>query len=454
MQRSNSPSNRFLINKHLPHNFLAEKTILSCLLINSEIIPITIKTLPIEAFYFQNHQEIYQAIIFLHEKKTSIDILTLISFLQDNGQLAQIGGIKILIELISQLPNLIYFDEYLGLVKDKFIRRTLIQLGYEVANLGYITNIPLETILIEAENKLLNLAQINLKSKPKLVDTNIELLDQIFLDLKTNYLNPSLSGISSGFYELDAITQGFQKSNLSIIAGRPSMGKTALGLNIASNVMKQKKLSVLFFSLEMSREQIMYRFLSMETGISQIKLQSGKLSKTDWLKLNKIIKIFSRLPLMIDDTFNLSTQDIRSKIKEMLLEQNKIGLIVIDYIQLIESSQLKIENRTQELSQISRSLKMLAREFNIPVIALSQLSRNVENRVDKKPMLSDLRESGSIEQDADLVILLYRADYYNSTFSKIKNNQTIELIIAKQRNGPTGSISLQFSEKCMKFLNI
>ena len=233
--------------------------------------------MPIEAFYFQNHQEIYQAIIFLHEKKTSIDILTLISFLQDNGQLAQIGGIKILIELISQLPNLIYFDEYLGLVKDKFIRRTMIQLGYEVANLGYITNIPLETILIEAENKLLNLAQINLKSKPKLVDTNIELLDQIFLDLKTNYLNPSLSGISSGFYELDAITQGFQKSNLSIIAGRPSMGKTALGLNIASNVMKQKKLSVLFFSLEMSREQIMYRFLSMETGISQIKLQSGKL---------------------------------------------------------------------------------------------------------------------------------------------------------------------------------
>ena len=248
--------------------------ILSCLLINSEAIEITIKTLPVEAFYFKNHQEIYKAIIFMYKNKIPIDILTLITFLQDNGFLEKIGGIKVLIELINQIPNLVYFEEYIRLVKDKFLRRSLIKLGYEIINSGYITNIPLENILNDFENKLFNLTN---EIKTQKLFSSAELLNNIFFELKEKSLNPTLPGLSSGFYDLDSLTQGFQKSDLIIIAGRPSMGKTALGLNIALNIIKNSKLPVLFFSLEMSKEQIMYRLLSMETNINQMRLKSGKL---------------------------------------------------------------------------------------------------------------------------------------------------------------------------------
>ena len=451
MQQSNLKSNQIFINEYLPHNFLAEKMILSCLLTSSEAIELTTRTLPIEAFYFKNHQEIYRAIIFMYKHKVPIDILTLITFLQDNGFLKQIGGIKVLIELISQMPNLVYLEEYLSLVKDKFIRRSLIKLGYEAVNSGYITNIPLEVILNDLENKLFNLTT---KTRTQNFSNSAELLNSIFSDLKTKSLNSTLSGLSSGFYDLDSLTQGFQKSDLIIIAGRPSMGKTALGLNIASNIIKNSRLPILFFSLEMSKEQIMYRLLSMETNISQMKLKSGKLSQNDWIKLNKMIKILSKLPIFIDDSFNLSMQDIRSKIKTIIFEQNTIGLIIIDYLQLMQSSNIKIENRVQELSKITRSLKTLAREFNIPIIALSQLSRNVENRIDKRPILSDLRESGSIEQDADLVLMLHRTNQHTSIRQDNQAFQSTELIIAKQRNGPIGTVTLKFDEKRTKFLDV
>ena len=450
MQKSNLNHQKILINKYLPHNFLAEKTILSCLLANPDAIEITSQTLPVEAFYFKNHQEIYRAIIFMYKNKVPIDILTLMSFLQDNGLLQKIGGITVLIELISQFPNLVYLEEYLSLVKDKFIRRSLIKLGYETINSSYITNISLEQILNELESKLFNLGN---KIKTQKLVSNAELLDNLFFELKTKSLNPTLSGLPSGFSDLDALIQGFQKSDLIIIAGRPSIGKTAFGLNLATNIIKSSKLPVLFFSLEMSKEQILYRLLAIETGISQMKLKSGRLEQNDWIKLTKIIKIFSKLPFFIDDTFNLSIQDIRSKIKTIIFEQNEIGLIIIDYIQLMQNSNSKLETRAQELSQITRSLKILAREFNIPIIALSQLSRNVENRIDKKPILSDLRESGSIEQDADLVLLLYRNTYSISSKLEEQIPQLIELIIAKQRNGPTGTIKLQFDSKRTKFID-
>jgi len=450
MEQSNSNSKPILINKYLPHNFLAEKMILSCLLVNSEAIEITLKTLSIDMFYFKNHQEIYKAIIFMYKNKIPIDILTLITFLQDNGLLQEIGGVKVLIELLSQIPNLVYLEDYLSLIKDKYIRRSLIKLGYETINSSYITSIPLESMLNDLENKLFNLTN---EIKTQKLSSSAELVNDIFFELKTKSLNPKLSGATSGFYDLDSLTQGFQKSDLIIIAGRPSMGKTALSLNIASNLIKSSKLPVLFFSLEMSKEQIMYRLLSMETNINQIRLKSGKLYKNDWIKLNKMIKIISKFPLFIDDTFNLSIQDIRSKIKTILFEQNKLGLVIIDYIQLMQNSKLKIENRVQELSQITRSLKTIAREFDIPIIGLSQLSRNVENRVDKKPILSDLRESGSIEQDADLVLMLYRNSSDNQLRSDSQTSQLIELIIAKQRNGPTGTVKLKFNKEQTKFYN-
>ena len=450
MQQSRFNNEHIIINKYLPHNFLAEKVILSCLLINSEAIELTVRTLPINAFYFQNHQEIYKAIIFMYKNKIPIDILTLITFLQDNGLLQKIGGIKVLIELISQIPNLVYLEEYLKLVKDKFLRRSLIKLGYEVINSGYITNISLEKILNEFENKLFNLTN---ETRNQTLFSSAELLNDIFFDLKERSLNPRLLGLESGFYDLDSLTHGFQKSDLIIIAGRPSTGKTALGLNIALNTMKNSKLPVLFFSFEMSKEQIMYRLLAMEAGISQIQLRSGKLNQNDWNKLNQVIKILSKLPFFIDDTSDLSIQDIRSKIKTLIFDKSQIGLIIIDYLQLIQNSNLKLENRVQELSKITRSLKAIAKEFNIPIIALSQLSRNVENRIDKKPILSDLRESGSIEQDADLVLMLYKNQSSNLNLSDYQNSQLIELIIAKQRNGPIGTVTVRFDKKRTKFFN-
>ena len=457
MKQSNSNPNikQSIIDQYLPHNFLAEKMILSCLLVNTEAIELTLRTISVDVFYFKNHQEIYKAITFMHKNNLPIDILTLITFLQDNGLLQKIGGLKVLIELLSQIPNLIYLEEYLRLVKDKYIRRSLIKLGYETINSSYITSLPLENILNDLENKLFNLTS---EIKPQKLFSSAELLNDIFFELKTKSLDPKLSGIASGFYDLDSLTQGFQKSDLIIIAGRPSMGKTALGLNIASNIIKNLKLPVLFFSLEMSKEQIMYRLLAMETNLNQMKLKTGKLSKNDWLKLNKIIKILAKFPLFIDDTFDLSIQDIRSKIKTIIFEQNQIGLIIIDYIQLMQNSKLKSANRVQELSQITRSLKTIAREFNVPIIGLSQLSRNVENRIDKKPILSDLRESGSIEQDADLVLMLYQNKLQTSSQSNIpeniKNNNIVEIIIAKHRNGPIGNIQLKFDEQYTKFYNL
>ena len=457
MKQSNSNPNlkKSIVDQYLPHNFLAEKMILSCLLVNTEAIELTLRTISIDVFYFKNHQEIYKAITFMYKNNLPIDILTLITFLQDNGLLQKIGGLKVLIELLSQIPNLIYLEEYLRLVKDKYIRRSLIKLGYETINSSYITSLPLENILNDLENKLFNLTS---EIKPQKLSSSAELLNEIFFELKTKSLDPKLSGIASGFYDLDSLTQGFQKSDLIIIAGRPSMGKTALGLNIASNIIKSSKLPVLFFSLEMSKEQIMYRLLAMETNLNQMKLKTGKLGKNDWLKLNKIIKILAKFPLFIDDTFDLSIQDIRSKIKTIIFEQNQIGLIIIDYIQLMQNSKLKTANRVQELSQITRSLKTIAREFNVPIIGLSQLSRNVENRIDKKPILSDLRESGSIEQDADLVLMLYQNKLQTLTQSNnsenIKNNNIVEIIIAKHRNGPIGNVKLKFDEQHTKFYNV
>ena len=450
MENSNVTGKQIVIDKYLPHNFLAEKMILSCLLINSEAIEITLKTISIEVFYFKNHQEIYKAIIFMYKNNIPIDILTLITFLQDNGLLQKIGGVKVLIELLSQIPNIVYLEDYLRLLKDKYIRRSLIKLGYETINSSYITNISLESMLNDLENKLFNLTN---KIKTQKLSSSAELVNNIFFELKNKSLNPKLSGLTSGFYDLDSLTQGFQKSDLIIIAGRPSMGKTALSLNIASNVIKNSKLPVLFFSLEMSKEQIMYRLLAMETNINQIRLKNGKLYQNDWIKLNKMIKIISKFPLFIDDTFDLSIQDIRSKIKTILFEQNELGLVIVDYIQLMQNPKLKIENRVQELSQITRSLKTIAREFNIPIIGLSQLSRSVENRVDKKPILSDLRESGSLEQDADLVLMLYKNNSTKYSSTPLQTSQLIELIVAKQRNGPTGTITLKFNEEQTKFYN-
>lgn len=450
MENFNEESKQLTIGKYLPHNFLAEKIILSSLLISSQALDIVLRNVQVETFYFKNHQELYKNILQMYENKIPIDMITLNTFLQDNGQLEKIGGVKVLVELINYVPNLTYLEEYIRLLHDKFLRRCLIKLGYETINSAYITNIPLETTLNNLEIDIFNLVN---KNKTEQVTTTAELLSNIFLELKQKSLEPSLAGLSSGFYDLDSFTQGFQKSDLIIIAGRPSMGKTALALNIGLNIIKESNNPVLFFSLEMSKEQLTYRLLANETEISNLKLKTGNLYKDDWIKLNQTIKRLSSSPLFIDDTPNLSILDIKTKIKKIIFEQNNLGLIIIDYLQLMQTSNNQIINRTQEISQITRALKNIAREFNVPIIVLSQLSRNVENRVNKRPILSDLRESGSIEQDADLVLMLYRESYYNLVTESNNNLNLVELIIAKQRNGPIGTVELNFDSKRTKFLN-
>ena len=440
------------IEKYLPHNYVAEKIILSSLLVSSEALELVFRTVKVETFYFQNHQELYKTILEMYHTKIPIDIITLNTFLQDNGNLEKVGGIKVLIELINHVPNLIYLEQYINLIQDKFLRRSIIKLGYEIINSAYITSIPLETILHDLEFQVLHLTN---DIKTQKLSSSAELFSNIFLDLKQKSINPALSGISSGFYDLDSFTQGFQKSDLIVIAGRPSMGKTALALNIGLNITKNFNLPVLFFSLEMSKEQLTYRLLIHETNINSSRLKTGNLYKDDWFKLNTTIQELSALPLFIDDTSNPSIQDIKAKIKKIIFEHTQIGLIVIDYLQLMQSTSFSISNRTQELSQITRSLKNVAREFQVPIIALSQLSRNVENRTNKRPILSDLRESGSIEQDADLVLMLYRENYYSSSLpTGIADPVTrVELSIAKQRNGPIGTVELDFDSKRTKFLN-
>jgi replicative DNA helicase len=450
MENFNEESKQLSIGKYLPHNFLAEKIILSSLLISSQALDIILRNVKVETFYFKNHQELYKNIVQMYENKIPIDMITLNTFLQDNGQLEKIGGVKVLVELINYVPNLTYLEEYIRLLHDKFLRRCLIKLGYETINSAYITNIPLETTLNNLEIDIFNLVNEN---KTQRVTTTAELLSNIFLELKQKSLKPSLAGLSSGFYDLDSFTQGFQKSDLIIIAGRPSMGKTALALNIGLNIIKESNDPVLFFSLEMSKEQLTYRLLTNETDISNLRLKTGNLYKDDWLKLNQTIKTLASSPLFIDDTPNLSIIDIKTKIKKIIFEQNNLGLIIIDYLQLMQTSNSQIVNRTQEISQITRALKNIAREFNVPIIVLSQLSRNVENRVNKRPILSDLRESGSIEQDADLVLMLYRESYYNLVMENSHDLNLVELIVAKQRNGPIGTVELQFDSKRTKFLN-
>ena len=444
MKNLDPKTGRIIIEKYLPHNFLAEKTVLSSLLINPNTIILVLQTLTKESFYFKNHQEIYNAICNMYDQNLPIDIVTLNTYLHDKGLLNKIGGIKVLIELVNQVPNLVYLEEYIRLIEDKFIRRKLIKLGYEIINTSYVTNVSLEMIMQDVEFQLFSITN---KIKNRTISNTTELLSEIFIKLKENSFKPKLLGLPSGFYDLDGLIQGFQKSDLIIIAGRPSTGKTALSLNFALNIIKYSNLPILFFSLEMSKEQLMYRLIASETKINLTKLRNGNLYKNEWKNLSQNIKNLSGLTFFIDDTPNLSIQGIRSTIKKILFEQNKIGLIIIDYLQLMQNMKSKSENRVQELAQITRALKIIAREFNVPLIALSQLNRNVESRVNKRPILSDLRESGSIEQDADLVLMIYKQNEYSK-------NQQVELIIAKHRNGPTGTIKLNFNPKYVRFSDI
>ena len=437
----------------LPHSFTLEKTLLSCILIHCgesfQTLEIIMEHLPVDAFYFKNHQRLYETFIAMYQENLSIDFLTTTDYIQCYGLANHVGGFLVLNELLKEIPTLIYLMDYIHLVKQKYIRRCIIKIGLKAVDNGFIMNFPVYEQLLGLDSEIRKLtATVQVKEKNL---SNSELLIQIMDNLWSRVKRPGqLSGIPSGFTGLDFYTDGFQKSELIIIAGRPSVGKTAFSLNLLLNVLKKTRLPVIFFSLEMSAQQLMYRLLSIETRLNQNKFKTGLLNQDDWKKINLVMRILGKIPMHLYDSPHLSTMEIRRTLKNLDKAYPQIGLIVIDYLQLMEDPLLKNANRAQEISAITRELKNIAREFDVPVVALSQLSRTIDSRMDPKPMLSDLRDSGSIEQDADLVLMLYKNNR-NVITNLNPGSSIIDLSIAKQRNGPIGNTQLLFNEYLTKF---
>lgn len=440
-------SNDSTTNQILPYNFLAERLVLGSILTNPEAIVIVSQHLNIESFYLKSHQIIYKGTLVLYGEGKKVDYITLITWLQDNKLTDYIGDLSIIADFVNQVIAIGYLEDYLALIYEKYLRRLLIDLGYGIIESGYSTEIPIEKIFLRIEEKLL---LINNQKQKKVFSSSAEVLTQILEEIKEKLRTARLPGLLSSFSDLDAITQGFHKSDLIIIAGRPSMGKTAFSLTLAKNIATKFAITVVFFSLEMTKEQLLYRLLSTETLISHTKLRSGRISREEWVHVNDAISTLSDLSLYIDDTPNISVSEMLFKIKRLKQTKEKpLGAVFIDYLQLLEDLE-KNDNRVQELSKITRGLKKLARELNVPLIVMSQLSRNVETRTNKRPMLSDLRESGSIEQDADVVMMLYRDEYYNT--NTVEKN-IIEVILAKHRNGPIGTAKLKFDPQYLYFEN-
>lgn len=431
----------------LPNNFLAEQSILNILLTNSALIKNTISILKINSFYFDEHKLIYETLVELSEKNKSINLTSIVTTLDNKGNLNKIGGIQKIISIINRFESFSDLEDLIKLLNEKYIRRLLIELGKQLIIWGYTTSIDLEEILNKTEQSIYNLTQQQSLQK---IYTSAEVIDEVFNELKIKIKKDKQSEIFTQFKDLDSILQGFEKSDLIIIAGRPSMGKTAFALNIGKNIVTNYKIPLIIFSLEMSRQQIIYRLIASHSNINANRLKSGKMTSKEWQVLGNSMKDISNLPIFIDDNPNLNLTDLRSKLKKIFFDQNKKGLVIIDYLQLMKLN-LKFENRSQEISYITRNLKILAKEFEIPILVLSQLSRNVEARTNKRPMLSDLRESGSIEQDADIVLMLYREEYY---LEKKVEEQVTEFIIAKHRNGPVGTARLVFNSAITTFQNL
>lgn len=429
-----------------PQNVEAEEAILGGILLDPEAIGRVMEILNPEAFYISAHKTLYRAAVDLQSKGQPTDLMTVTAWLRDRDMLENIGGANRIAQLVDRTLSAVNIDQYANLVMEKFMRRRLIQIGGEISQLGFEAKSPLETCLDEAEQKLFAITQ----DRPQQALTSTaDILIETFSEIEAQAEGIVLPGIACGFYDLDMMTQGFQRSDLIIAAGRPSMGKTAFVLNIARNIANVQKLPIAVFSLEMSKQQLVYRLLSSELGLETSRLRTGRLDPNEWTILGQGINNLSEMPIFIDDTPNIAISEMRSKARRLQAEQGgALGLILIDYLQLMEGSS---DNRVQELSKITRSLKSLARELNVPIISLSQLSRGVESRTNKRPMMSDLRESGSIEQDADLIMMLYREEYYDPD---TPDRGITEIIITKHRNGPTGTVKLLFEPQYTRFRNL
>lgn len=436
-----------VVNKVQPNDTLAEQAVLGSMLVSRDAVQAAVEVLKPEDFYREDNREIYSAMMDIYSVGKEIDMITVTEQLRLRGTLERVGGTQNLATLIDNVPTTSNIENYVKIVEEKSTLRNLIRVANDIIKTGYSQTEELDSIIEQSEKGIFDLVQ-NRNSKG--YASMKEILVDAFDSIEKMYQNKSrLSGIESGFIDLDEKISGLNNSDLIIVAARPAMGKSAFVLNIASFVAMHDKVPVMIFSLEMSKEQLVKRILSSESEIDSMKLNNANLDSDEWLKLGEASGRLSDIPIYIDDTPALSSSEIRAKCRKAKLEKN-VGLIIIDYLQLMES-RTNNASRQQEISEISRSLKILAKELDVPVIALSQLSRATESRADHRPMLSDLRESGSIEQDADIVMFLHREDYYDKDTEK-KN--IAEVIIAKNRHGETGTIELAWLGKYTKFANL
>ncbi len=437
------------LGKIPPHDLEAEQAIIGSMLTDKDAVISSMEVLKEEDFYREDNRAIYKAILNLYNRSEPVDIITVKSELEAMGQFEQVGGLEYLAELPEKVPTTANAMKYIKIVEEKSLLRNLIKTANEIIELGYDPTENVEDIMENAEKKIFNIMQDkNQKGYVPIKDILVE----SFTKLEELYNRKQhITGVPTGFSELDYKTAGLHNSDLILIAARPAMGKSAFALNIATNAAVKAKVPVAIFSLEMSKEQMVNRILCSEAMVDSNKVRTGKLEENDWTKLAGTIGPLSEAEIYIDDTPGISITEIRAKCRKLKLEKN-IGMVIIDYLQLVQGSNNKRNgSREQEISEISRSLKILAKEIGVPVIALSQLSRAVEQRPDHRPMLSDLRESGAIEQDADIVMFLYRDDYYNQDSEK---KDIAEVIIAKHRGGATGTIELLWLGSYTKFVNL
>lgn len=435
------------LEKVPPQNIEAEMAVLGSMLIEENAISYAVELLDSNFFYKDVHKKIFEGIVNLYNSNKAVDIITVSDELKRLGYLDDIGGASFLTELVNSVPTAANVAHYARIVKERSICRSLINSGTKIVRLGYETEEQVDEVLDKAERLIFDIRQDKKESNTiaikEIVKDSIETLDRLYQ--KKNYV----TGVPSGFVDFDLKTSGLQASDFVVIAGRPSMGKSAFAITIAEHVGVVEKLPLVFFSLEMSKEQLVQRMLCSHARVDAHKVRTGYLSASDWPRLTAAAGKLSEAPIFIEDMPAISVMELRAKARRLKAHYN-IQLIFVDYLQLMRSS-IKSENRQQEISEISRSLKALARELHIPVVAISQLSRAVESRVDRRPQLSDLRESGAIEQDADLVVLLLREEYYSPT---PENEGLAEVMIAKQRNGPVGNMKLAFIKEYTRFENL
>lgn len=433
--------------KLLPQSVEAEEAVLGAILVNPHSLGRIVEFLNPESFYKPAHKLIYQTMLDLFRKNEPIDIVTVSEYLRNDEKLEAAGGRAYINDLALNVVTTANVEFYAKIVQEKEIKRALINAGSEIVAMSY-ENEETDAVLDNAQKLIFNIAsQKEVGDMVPIQDLIVSSYEQI----EARYNNKDdLVGVTTGFYDLDALTSGLQKSDLIILAARPSMGKTAFALNLAQNVALKAKKGVAIFSLEMPKIQIAKRMLCAEAEVDTQRSNTGHMQLKDFQKLTDAMERLADTRIYIDDTAGITATDIKAKCRRLMLEEKELGLIVIDYLQLMEGGG-NPNDRNQQISAISRSLKGLARELNVPIIALSQLSRGVEARNDKRPMLSDLRDSGAIEQDADIVMFIYRDEYYNK--DDVENKGKAELIIAKHRNGPVGTVNLLFQSNITKFKN-